>query len=408
MTYHPVFDGLPVTGNPNAALLRAALMERTALVIESESDIQNMDLSVDEDGSAASVDVRYLIFDRKLYLYDSADTTTAHDGITTLVSADGKRFKSEDIASLSRWTVEDRDRTEPSGGESVGEAYLVPSSPTGAWASNGDDIAVLTARGWMFIAADVGMILYVADEDAIVHYDSGGDWTDGLPANGVGQSNVWPYHLKYPFGVPVEDQTTTSPPGSPTSGVAYIIGSSATGAWSGKDGQIAIYRGSAWDYFAPAEGWIVWDKAPNAFYVYGSSSWAPLPSGAIRYRPATKITTGSKSISATGASGLTTSNTVAEDSGMTITHAAASTANRLVFTYKCNPNVSGVALGLFVDSETNARDETVLHGGGSIVFVTEITPGDTASHTYRIRFGTASASRSVSSRFFWLREEAVI
>ena len=36
---------------------------------------------------------------------------------------------------------------------------------------------------------------------------------------------------------------------NPSAGDAYLIGDSATGAWSGKDGQVAQWDGSAWIYF---------------------------------------------------------------------------------------------------------------------------------------------------------------
>src|SRR6056297_719061 len=37
-------------------------------------------------------------------------------------------------------------------------------------------------------------------------------------------------------------------------GNAYIVPTSATGDWSGQDDDIAIYDGSAWQFYTPAEG----------------------------------------------------------------------------------------------------------------------------------------------------------
>ena len=37
------------------------------------------------------------------------------------------------------------------------------------------------------------------------------------------------------------DKDLTTPPSSPNSNDTYIVGASATGAWSGKDKQIAFY-----------------------------------------------------------------------------------------------------------------------------------------------------------------------
>jgi hypothetical protein len=54
----------------------------------------------------------------------------------------------------------------------------------------------------------------------------------------------------------VLDRDLTAPPGSPTAGDRYIVGASATGAWSGKDGQIARWNGTAWEFYAPKKNWL--------------------------------------------------------------------------------------------------------------------------------------------------------
>ena len=45
---------------------------------------------------------------------------------------------------------------------------------------------------------------------------------------------------------PVINRTTTTPPVSPGMDDRYIVGTGATGAWSGKDDQIAQWDGLAW------------------------------------------------------------------------------------------------------------------------------------------------------------------
>ena len=83
----------------------------------------------------------------------------------------------------------------------------------------------------------------------------------------------------------VINQTTTSPPGSPSDGDRYIIGTGATGAWAGKDKQIAVYilAAAAWSYYVPAEGWLAWDETVNATFVYDGSSWGALAIGGGTY-----------------------------------------------------------------------------------------------------------------------------
>lgn len=45
-----------------------------------------------------------------------------------------------------------------------------------------------------------------------------------------------------------------TPPGSPSTGDRYLIIATATGAWSGKENQIAGWDGSAWAYTIPTVG----------------------------------------------------------------------------------------------------------------------------------------------------------
>ena len=52
----------------------------------------------------------------------------------------------------------------------------------------------------------------------------------------------------------VISQTRTTPPGSPLEGDRYIIASGATGAWAGKDLNIAVWTSGAWAFYAPPPG----------------------------------------------------------------------------------------------------------------------------------------------------------
>ncbi len=71
----------------------------------------------------------------------------------------------------------------------------------------------------------------------------------------------------------VLNQNLTSPPGSPSTGNRHLIAASATGAWSGKDGQITTYDGSAWTFTVPNQGMTVHVEAEGADYVYNGSAW---------------------------------------------------------------------------------------------------------------------------------------
>ncbi len=71
----------------------------------------------------------------------------------------------------------------------------------------------------------------------------------------------------------------SAPPGSPSSGDRYLVGSSGSGAWSGKDDKIAEYNGSSWDFTDPNEGMHVFieggsgDLGGDIVAVYSGSEW---------------------------------------------------------------------------------------------------------------------------------------
>ena len=66
--------------------------------------------------------------------------------------------------------------------------------------------------------------------------------------------------------------TTTAPPGSPTSGDTYIIPVGATGAWAGRDNQIAIFF-NGWRYVQPIEGVFVWVDDESDTFRFDGDDW---------------------------------------------------------------------------------------------------------------------------------------
>lgn len=58
----------------------------------------------------------------------------------------------------------------------------------------------------------------------------------------------------------VEATDATTPPSSAAEGQAWIVGNSATGAWSSQAGDIAAWRGGGWLFVTPQIGWRAWDK----------------------------------------------------------------------------------------------------------------------------------------------------
>lgn len=48
------------------------------------------------------------------------------------------------------------------------------------------------------------------------------------------------------------------PPSSPAEGEAHAVGGSATGHWTGQDGNLAIFANGGWVFLAPRSGWQGW------------------------------------------------------------------------------------------------------------------------------------------------------
>src|SRR5436190_8536532 len=73
---------------------------------------------------------------------------------------------------------------------------------------------------------------------------------------------------------------TNTPPGSPSHGHRYIVGTSPSGVWSSggsKANQIAAYDGdaSAWIYYVPEKGWDAFDETSGRTWVFNGSGWQP-------------------------------------------------------------------------------------------------------------------------------------
>lgn len=63
-------------------------------------------------------------------------------------------------------------------------------------------------------------------------------------------------------------QTLTAPPGSPAEGDMHVVGSPATGAWSGFEDYIAYYSNGQWEFVSYIEGLLVWSIPDTTLFVY--------------------------------------------------------------------------------------------------------------------------------------------
>lgn len=115
---------------------------------------------------------------------------------------------------------------------------------------------------------------------------------EGAVLNFVAANNLFNVLAAVASGNKVVNMTTTTPPGSPSEGDAYVIpaGSSPTGAWSGQAGKVAYYYGGGWLFVAPKSGTRVFDTATKVVWTYSEveSLWFP----AQPYRSTTEYWTG--------------------------------------------------------------------------------------------------------------------
>lgn len=416
---------LPVTGSAVKALLRNALVTRQPYVL-ADTDLPTDLIAVDPASGAAILDLFYL---GRNFHYDSTDTTTANDGVSCLVSNEGRRYKLSDAAGVFAFAVLNATTSVPPVSPSIGDAYLVASGATGAWAGQDNNVATRTRRGWEFITYGVGRLLYVENTDSYMHKTSGGAWelgfgTQALTLNSVPITAVIGANAS--FVVRVENQTTNAPPSSPVVPTAYIIGPSPTGSWAGFAGRLAICDvAGSFTVIQAVTGDTLFDKSLGVNVTFNGTAWVSSAGSWIGRAAVQTASGGTTAASATTAytysSGTppTTSQRRLVDNA-TLTYTAKRSGSTLRFHYVADvvytPGVSGPAAtsgnfvaALFRDAGSNAIDwqrvsmvAELLTAGAASVGVHldhwfEIAAPDTASHTYTIALtSTYSAANNLT------------
>lgn len=70
-------------------------------------------------------------------------------------------------------------------------------------------------------------------------------------------------------------------PPAAVDGDSYIIPAGASGAWSGKTGQIAAFIGGAWSYLVPPEDLRLWVSDAGAEYRFDGAAWVANGGGSV-------------------------------------------------------------------------------------------------------------------------------
>lgn len=62
-------------------------------------------------------------------------------------------------------------------------------------------------------------------------------------------------------------------PGAPVDGEVHGVGASATGAWSGHDGELALYVNGGWVFLTPESGWQAWSEVAGTRVQFDGLEW---------------------------------------------------------------------------------------------------------------------------------------
>lgn len=433
MTFaHEAIAALPVSpGLADAALIRAMCTRRFAYCLAASESATGF---VALDPASGTVPL-YLIQSSVMFRYDSTDSTTVHDGVTCLVSSDGKRFKSDSIgipySVLTKGTV-----AQPVS-PSVGDNYLIPAAATGTdWSGKDNQIGLYTQSGWHFAAFPIGRLLYVKDETAQYHRNAAGVWTAGVGSLTLG-TNAAPSTSITGAGAAfvrkIENQTTNTAPASPVAPVAYVVGTVPAGAWSAySPGDLAICNvDGAWTRAIPQPGDEVFDKSVSTKYKWNGTAWVSVLTGyaSVVITPndaVASLTSTGSAVAGYVFSASTAPVKTANASVLTETLTASLQADyaNQVFEIEYFASVStplsfnsgittaavivDIVAAIYVDTETNARDWQKIYGIGQLTgsfvdvqlnsfvpaAIFKLSLADITAHTITIRFHARADSQS--------------
>jgi hypothetical protein len=71
----------------------------------------------------------------------------------------------------------------------------------------------------------------------------------------------------------IEDKDLSTPPGAPVEGGLWIVAASASGAWQGREEQLAHYFAGAWAFYTPPAGFSGWLKNEALTARWDGAAW---------------------------------------------------------------------------------------------------------------------------------------
>ncbi len=81
------------------------------------------------------------------------------------------------------------------------------------------------------------------------------------------------------------DKDLAAPPVGPSAGDRYLIAAGASGAWAGHEQTLTVWDGAAWQFYAPAEGWMCWIADEDKLYVWSGAGWTAHDPASGTYLP---------------------------------------------------------------------------------------------------------------------------
>lgn len=71
----------------------------------------------------------------------------------------------------------------------------------------------------------------------------------------------------------VKSRGLAAPPPAPADGDRYLVAPSASGDWSGEEGNIAARMDGGWRFLPPREGWRLWVNDEDVLIAHDGTSW---------------------------------------------------------------------------------------------------------------------------------------
>ena len=395
-TLHPAAVAFP-NGATTYDTIQQALASGLVLAILTGDALQDYDF-----GATGAVVVPEIIIVKATGLIYRRDATSvaAHNGVTVLVDMSGKRYLSA-LSPSAFINVLDRTNTPPSSspGPAAGDRYIVGPAPTGAWASNADDLTFYDDSDWVFVSPEIGQTVYnraSGSDRGDWQWGEAGAWTQ----QGALSDTVYPASLKWPWGAVAVSETATPPGGTPALGTLYIVGGGATGAWASQDADIAEADGAGgWTFHTPYNGAEIFDNNAGIKKQYNASTgvWDSASGAFLKYVRSTFVADTSGQTTQDSGAPYTYSDTTAptttrdhrKDGSATVS-IAAPTGSKLRFVYQATFATGGgwqETVALFRGTEINAIawQRRISSAIDTQQFLFNVTAPDASAHTYHVR-----------------------